>query len=104
MTAISPRMSQAIESIRQDRTHGASWLARDAVNVLTHWLDECPAQTVAEFLSCLREVATALAEALKVERPRRPTKPTAGSKVRRLDAKAKRSDTKSNRRRPAGDD
>jgi ribose 1,5-bisphosphate isomerase len=63
MTAISPRMSQAIESIRQDRTHGASWLARDAANVLTHWLDECPAQTAAEFLSCLREVARALAEA-----------------------------------------
>jgi translation initiation factor 2B subunit (eIF-2B alpha/beta/delta family) len=63
MTTISPRISQAIESIGQDRTHGASWLARDAVNVLTHSLEDCPAQTAAEFLSYLREVATALAQA-----------------------------------------
>ena len=54
MTAISPRISQAIETIGQDRTHGAGWLARDAVNVLTHSLDDCPAQTAAEFLSYLR--------------------------------------------------
>jgi len=63
MTTISPRISQAIETISQDRTHGASWLARDATNVLTHSLEECPAQTAAEFLSYLREVARALAEA-----------------------------------------
>jgi len=63
MTTISPRISQAIESISQDRTHGASWLARDATNVLTHSLEECPAQSAAEFLSYLREVATALAQA-----------------------------------------
>jgi len=63
MTTISPRISQAIETISQDRTHGASWLARDAANVLTHSLEECPAQTAAEFLSYLREVATALAQA-----------------------------------------
>jgi ribose 1,5-bisphosphate isomerase len=63
MTPISPRISRAIESIAQDRTHGASWLARDAANVLTHWLEGCPAQTAAEFLSGLREVAAALAQA-----------------------------------------
>ncbi len=63
MTTLSPRVSQAIESISQDRTHGAGWLARDAVNVLAHSLGDCPAQTAAEFLSCLTEVATALAEA-----------------------------------------
>ncbi len=63
MTAISLRISQAIESISQDRTHGASWLARDAANVLSHSLEDCPAQTTAEFLSYLREVARALAEA-----------------------------------------
>jgi ribose 1,5-bisphosphate isomerase len=63
MTAISPRISHAIESIGQDRTHGASWLARDAANVLTHWLEECSAQTAAQFLSGLREVGAALAQA-----------------------------------------
>jgi ribose 1,5-bisphosphate isomerase len=63
MTTISPRISQAIETISQDRTHGAGWLARDAANVLTHSLEDCSAQTTAEFLSYLREVATALAQA-----------------------------------------
>ena len=63
MTTISPRISQAIETISQDRTHGAGWLARDAANVLTHSLEDCPARTAAEFLSYLREVATALAQA-----------------------------------------
>jgi len=63
MTTISPRISQAIESISQDRTHGAGWLARDAVNVLTHSLEECPARTTAQFLSYLGEVARALAQA-----------------------------------------
>jgi translation initiation factor 2B subunit (eIF-2B alpha/beta/delta family) len=63
MTTISARISQAIESISRDRTHGAGWLARDAVDVLAHSLEECPAQTAAEFLSYLREVATALAQA-----------------------------------------
>lgn len=63
MTTISPRIFQAIETIGQDRTHGAGWLARDAANVLTHSLEDCPAQTPAELLSYLREVATALAQA-----------------------------------------
>lgn len=63
MTTISPRISQAIESISRDRTHGAGWLARDAVNVLAHSLEDCPAQTAAEFLSYVREVARALAQA-----------------------------------------
>jgi ribosome-associated protein len=39
-----------------------------------------------------------LAEALKVETPRRPTRPTKSSQVRRVDAKRKRSETKRLRR------
>ena len=39
-----------------------------------------------------------LADALKVETPRRPTRPTKASKVRRVDAKRKRSETKRLRR------
>jgi ribosome-associated protein len=41
-----------------------------------------------------------LANALRVERPRRATKPSKGSKERRLRAKRQRSETKAARRRP----
>lgn len=49
-------------------------------------------------------LAARLASALHVEAPRRPTRPTKGSKRRRLDAKRRRSETKSTRRRPGLDD
>ena len=45
-----------------------------------------------------------LASALHVEAPRRATKPSRGSKERRLKAKKQRSDTKANRRRPTAGD
>ena len=50
-----------------------------------------------------RELATdriveQLREAVKVRRPRRPTKPTAASRERRLDEKKRRGDTKRLRR------
>jgi ribosome-associated protein len=52
-----------------------------------------------------RELATdriveQLREATKVRRPRRPTKPTAGSRERRLDEKRRQSETKRLRRAP----
>ena len=43
-------------------------------------------------------------QAGKVERKRRPTKPTRGSQRRRLASKRKRSDVKRQRRRPRDDD
>jgi ribosome-associated protein len=43
-------------------------------------------------------VVEALREALRVERPRRPTKPTAASQERRLAAKRRRADVKRTRR------
>jgi ribosome-associated protein len=43
-----------------------------------------------------------LAEALRVERTRRPTAPTRGSKLRRLESKKRRSDVKK-MRRPSDD-
>jgi ribosome-associated protein len=46
----------------------------------------------------LERLAARLAEALKVETPRRPTKPTKGSQVRRVEAKRQRSETKRLRR------
>jgi ribosome-associated protein len=44
-----------------------------------------------------------LAEALRVERRRRPTRPTAASRERRLEAKRRRSAVKRNRATPADD-
>ena len=45
-----------------------------------------------------------IAAALKPRKRRRPTRATAASRERRLAAKSRRSETKRNRRRPAGDD
>ncbi len=44
-----------------------------------------------------------LADALRVERRRRPTRPTAASRERRLEAKRRRSAVKRNRATPADD-
>jgi ribosome-associated protein len=52
----------------------------------------------------LERLAGRIARALEVQRPRRPTKPTRASRTRRLDAKRRASERKSDRRRPAGDD
>jgi ribosome-associated protein len=49
-------------------------------------------------------LAARLASALHVEPPRRATRPTKGSKRRRLDAKRRRSEIKAGRRRPRSDD
>ncbi len=49
----------------------------------------------------LQRLAAALRAALKVERPRRPTKPTSASRKRRLDEKRRRGETKQLRRPPS---
>jgi ribosome-associated protein len=48
----------------------------------------------------LERLVTALREALRVERKRKPTKPTAASRERRLEQKKRRSRTKQLRRPP----
>ena len=48
----------------------------------------------------VERVVDQLREALRVERHRRPTKPTAASRQRRLDQKRRRGETKQLRRRP----
>lgn len=48
----------------------------------------------------LERLRARLAEALRVERTRRPTAPTRGAKLRRLETKKKRSDIKRSRRPP----
>ena len=49
----------------------------------------------------VERVVDGLREALRVERPRRPTKPTAQSRERRLEGKRRRSRTKRLRRPPS---
>jgi ribosome-associated protein len=51
-----------------------------------------------------RRLVALLQRALRVERPRRPTAPTAGSKQRRRESKARRSELKRQRRRPPQDE
>ena len=48
----------------------------------------------------LGRLAEALREALRVERPRRPTRPTAAAREQRLDEKRRRSEAKRLRRPP----
>ena len=52
----------------------------------------------------LSRLAERLAAALRVERPRTATRPTAGSRERRLAEKRRRSEQKQQRQRPRGDD
>jgi ribosome-associated protein len=51
----------------------------------------------------LQRLASRLAHALEVRRPRTATRPTRASKQRRLEGKARRSDVKRARRRPDAD-
>jgi ribosome-associated protein len=52
----------------------------------------------------LERLRERLAHALIVPRSRRPTKPTAASRQRRLEAKRRAAERKRERRRPAGED
>jgi ribosome-associated protein len=48
----------------------------------------------------LERLAASLRQALRVERPRRPTRPTPAARERRLEEKRRRGETKQLRRRP----
>jgi len=52
----------------------------------------------------LERLAARLAEALHIERPRRPTRPSKGAKERRLQAKRQQGERKRLRARPPGAD
>lgn len=52
----------------------------------------------------LERLAARLADALHIERPRRPTRPTKGAKERRLQAKRQQGERKRLRARPPGAD
>jgi ribosome-associated protein len=53
--------------------------------------------------ACREKLLNILTEAARVPKPRRATRPTRGSKMRRLTAKKQRSDVKSGRRKPTED-
>jgi len=52
----------------------------------------------------LERLASRIDGALRVDAPRRPTRPTKSSQVRRVEAKRRRSEVKRRRRRPGDDD
>jgi ribosome-associated protein len=52
----------------------------------------------------LERLATRIDAALRVETPRRATRPTKGSQLRRVESKRRRGEIKRGRRRPADDD
>jgi ribosome-associated protein len=51
---------------------------------------------------CLEKLREMIVQALFVPKPRRPTKPSRGSKERRLQAKKRRGQTKASRRAEPG--
>jgi ribosome-associated protein len=53
--------------------------------------------------ACLAKLADMIRRCAVRPKTRRPTKPTRGSKLRRLDAKKKQSERKQGRREPSGD-
>ncbi len=54
--------------------------------------------------SCLEKLTAMLLQAATVPKVRKATKPSRGSKIRRVEAKKRTSKTKSNRRSPANDE
>ena len=60
---ISPEIISLIDEIRNDRVHGASQLARQAVEVLKIAAERSQTDSVAQFLGELREVGERLASA-----------------------------------------
>jgi translation initiation factor eIF-2B subunit delta len=60
---ISPEIISLIDEIKNDKVHGASQLARQAVNVLKVAAERSQADSVAQFLGELREVGQGLMSA-----------------------------------------
>jgi ribosome-associated protein len=87
-SSLPPFYKERLLALRDSRITG------DGVIVLKAQQYRTQEQNRADALARLREVILA---AVKVEKPRRPTKPTRGSKVRRLDAKTQRGSIKAGR-------
>jgi len=61
--ALNPEVAKQIEEIHQDRIHGASWLSRQAVSVISLASEKSEAKNVADFLEELKAVGRGLMEA-----------------------------------------
>lgn len=95
----SPSLPDDVKA-RLERLAGAR-LTKDGVLILfgqTHRSQELNRQDVLDRLVAL------IRQAAERPRPRRPTKPTYGSKIRRMDAKSRRGAVKGMRGRPRADD
>ncbi len=51
---MNPEVAKQIEEICQDRTHGASWLSRQAIDMMNLTVEKSEAKNVADFLEELR--------------------------------------------------
>jgi ribosome-associated protein len=87
-SSLPPFYKERLLALRDSRITG------DGVIVLKAQQYRTQEQNRAEALARLRELILA---AVKVEKPRRPTKPTRSSKVRRLEAKTQRGSIKAGR-------
>ena len=95
----SPSLSEAVKH-RLERLAGAR-LTQDGVIVI--FADEHRSQQMNREAAQARLVAL-IRQAAVAPKTRRPTRPTLGSKIRRLEGKARRSGVKSTRGKPAPSD
>ena len=83
------------------RTQEANRLTTEGALVLQGQRFRDQGKNIEDCLAKLREMVL---RALHVPRPRRPTKPSRGSKQRRLTGKKQQAERKANRRKPSSDD
>lgn len=58
--AINPEVARRIEEIEQDKIHGASWLSRQALDVMSLAIERSEAREVAQFLEEMKGVGRKL--------------------------------------------
>lgn len=61
--SINPKIAKKIDELRNDRLHGADWLSRQAINILTTAMSKSQARTVADFTDEAGAIATELTQA-----------------------------------------
>ncbi len=93
--ALSPALKARLERNLANRLSSAGEIQ---VHVDTHRSQHRNRDDARQRLTAL------LIEALKVAKPRRPTKPSRAAKAKRMDSKRKRSTTKQTRQKPSHDD
>ena len=93
--ALSPTLKARLESKLSNRLNNEGEIQ---VHVDTHRSQHRNRDEARQRLTAL------LVDALKVAKPRRPTKPSRAAKAKRMDSKRKRSTTKRTRQKPTQDD